>query len=143
MSGFSLNARAGALADQLVRDAQLLRIGVAQGPAGETLVDCGVDHPGGIEAGLALAAITMGGIGTVSLSASESAPRWPWHVAVRTADPVTACLASQYAGWALKHKRASIRRSVPARPARWPARSRSSTTSGTGKVPQGGARCGG
>jgi methenyltetrahydromethanopterin cyclohydrolase len=28
--------------------------------------------------------------------------RWPWRVAVRTSDPVTACLGSQYAGWALK-----------------------------------------
>ena len=31
-------------------------------------------------------------------------PRWPWHVVVRTSDPVTACLASQYAGWSLQRE---------------------------------------
>jgi methenyltetrahydromethanopterin cyclohydrolase len=30
-------------------------------------------------------------------------PRWPWHLSVRSSQPVTACLASQYAGWALRH----------------------------------------
>jgi methenyltetrahydromethanopterin cyclohydrolase len=35
---------------------------------------------------------------------SAATPRWPWQVVVRTSHPVTACLASQYAGWALKHE---------------------------------------
>jgi methenyltetrahydromethanopterin cyclohydrolase len=102
MSSFSLNMLAGALADRMIEEAAPLRIGVTTGARGETLIDCGTAHVGGIEAGLRMAAICMGGIGTATLSSSESAPRWPWHVLVRTSDPVTACLASQYAGWALK-----------------------------------------
>lgn len=104
MPGFSLNALAGALADRMAEDAAQLRIGVRQGELGETLIDCGSEHPGSVEAGLRMAAICMGGIGAATLVASDSTPRWPWHVAVRTSDPVTACLASQYAGWSLKHK---------------------------------------
>ncbi|MBA3520232.1 MAG: methenyltetrahydromethanopterin cyclohydrolase [Rhizobiales bacterium] len=104
VNGFSLNALAGALADRMAEAAAQLRIHVQRGTLGERLIDCGANVPGGIEAGLRLAAISMGGIGTVSLVPSELTPRWPWHVAVRSSDPVAACLASQYAGWALKHE---------------------------------------
>jgi methenyltetrahydromethanopterin cyclohydrolase len=62
------------------------------------LADCSA---GGIAAGLRMAAICMGGLGTVSLTLSDAVPRWPWKVTVQTSSPVTACLASQYAGWAL------------------------------------------
>lgn len=102
-NGFSLNRLAGALADGMAVEAARLRIQPGRGELGETLLDCGAEVPGGIEAGLRLAAISMGGIGTASLVPSELTPRWPWHVAVRSSDPVTACLASQYAGWSLKH----------------------------------------
>jgi methenyltetrahydromethanopterin cyclohydrolase len=104
MSGVSLNTLAGELADRMIASAERLRIGVSQGELGETLVDCGASHVGGIEAGLRLAEICMGGLGVVSMVPSEATPRWPWRIVVRTSDPVTACLASQYAGWALKHE---------------------------------------
>ena len=35
--------------------------------------------------------------------ATTDFPRWPWSVLVRSSLPVTACLASQYAGWHLRH----------------------------------------
>ena len=43
----------------------------------------------------------MGGLGTVELAASSDTPRWPWTLMVRSSNPITACLASQYAGWRL------------------------------------------
>jgi methenyltetrahydromethanopterin cyclohydrolase len=100
----SLNALAGALVDKMIEDAARLRIGVSKGPRDETLIDCGAKHPGGVEAGLRLAAICMGGQGHVTIAPSDATPHWPWYVVVRTSDPVTACLASQFAGWALKHE---------------------------------------
>lgn len=57
----------------------------------------GVDHPGGIEAGLKLAEICLAGLGEVSWQNSDAA-----RVHVRTESPVAACLASQYAGWEIK-----------------------------------------
>jgi methenyltetrahydromethanopterin cyclohydrolase len=104
MPAVSLNALAGALADDMIVHAERYRIGVTPGPRGETLVDCGGEHPGGVEAGLRLAEICMGGLGNVAVAPSDATPRWPWHLVVRTSDPVKACLASQYAGWALKHE---------------------------------------
>ncbi len=104
MAAFGLNARAGELADRMVAEADMLRIGVSAGALGETLIDCGAKHPGGIEAGLRMAAICMGGLGSVTVSPAEATPRWPWHLVVRSSQPVAACLGSQYAGWSLKHK---------------------------------------
>ena len=103
MTDVSLNMLAGELADRMIASAARLRIGVSKGELGETLVDCGATHLGGIEAGIRLAEICMGGLAVVAIAPSEATPRWPWRVVVRTSDPVTACLASQYAGWALKH----------------------------------------
>lgn len=115
MPGHSLNARAGALADRLAGDAALLRVGVAAGASGETLIDCGAQATGSLEAGLRLAEICMGGLGVAAIVPSERFARWPWQVVVRTADPVTACLASQYAGWTLQGECFTALGSGPAR----------------------------
>jgi methenyltetrahydromethanopterin cyclohydrolase len=115
MRPYRLNAAAGALVDRMIEDAAKLRIGVNRGRSDETLVDCGAGHPGGIAAGLRLAEVCMGGLGHVSLAPSGSTPRWPWHAMAQTSDPVTACLASQYAGWSLSHENFSALGSGPAR----------------------------
>jgi methenyltetrahydromethanopterin cyclohydrolase len=101
--GISVNERAAVLVEHLLADAAALKIGVARGELGETCVDAGSRHPGSIEAGLRIAAICMGGLGHVDLVPSPMTPRWPWTLVARSADPVIACLASQYAGWKLAH----------------------------------------
>lgn len=72
------------------------------------VVDCGVEAPGSVEAGIVMAAAALGGLGTVELQQAGKAdaawegswPGQPWPaVIVRTTAPVAACLASQYAGW--------------------------------------------
>ncbi len=52
-----------------------------------------------------MAEICLGGLGTVTLTPYAATAKWPFHLTVRTADPVIACLASQYAGWALSHEK--------------------------------------
>ena len=99
----SLNTRARRLLDALLADAAALRLGVSSGARGETLVDAGAAVRGGIEAGRRIAAICLGGLGTVTLAADAALPRWPFAVTVRSSQPVLACLASQYAGWSLAH----------------------------------------
>jgi methenyltetrahydromethanopterin cyclohydrolase len=102
-SSLGLNDRAYRMVEALCADATALRVGVSRGEAGECLVDAGAGHQGGIAAGLRLAAICLGGLGEVRLGTDPALPRWPWTISVATADPVTACLASQYAGWSLAH----------------------------------------
>ena len=104
MSGsqpISVNARAAVLVDRLKTDAPELRIAVARGGLGETLIDAGSRQPGSIQAGLRVAEICMGGLGSVALVPDAATPAWPWTLVVRSSQPVIACLASQYAGWSL------------------------------------------
>jgi methenyltetrahydromethanopterin cyclohydrolase len=103
----SLNARAAALIKTLVAAKAELKIAVAQGERGETLIDAGGRMQGSIAAGLAIAEICMGGLGKVQLTSSAMTPRWPWTLLVRSSNPVIACLAAQYAGWRLTHGKGS------------------------------------
>jgi methenyltetrahydromethanopterin cyclohydrolase len=99
----SVNTRAEHLVGRLTAHAAELRVGVSQGPLGETVIDAGAHDLGSIAAGLVIAEICMGGLGHVELVPSVAAPRWPWSLTVRSSQPVIACLASQYAGWRLTH----------------------------------------
>jgi len=103
----SLNARAAALIKTLVAAKAELKIAVAQGERGETLIDAGGRMQGSITAGLAIAEICMGGLGKVHLTSSAMTPRWPWTLLVHSSNPVIACLAAQYAGWRLTHGKGS------------------------------------
>jgi methenyltetrahydromethanopterin cyclohydrolase len=97
----SVNALSAPLVRRLVEDAPALRLGVSRDPSGATLVDAGINAAGGIEAGRRIAEICLGGLGRVTLAAGEA---WPSMVTVHTANPVLACLGSQYAGWSLQHE---------------------------------------
>ena len=99
----SVNNNAKRLLDSLVVDAARLRVGVSQAPHGATLVDAGAAYPGGLEAGLRLAEICVGGLATVQLLTDSVLPRWPVTITVASSNPVVACLGSQYAGWSLSH----------------------------------------
>ncbi len=100
----SVNAQAARLVESMVTDAASLRINVTRGSLGERLIDAGSRCRGGVEAGLRIAEICMGGLGQVSLAPDPAAPNWPWTIIVRSSHPVIACLGSQYAGWNLSHK---------------------------------------
>ncbi len=97
----SVNALAGHLVDDLARNAQALRVSVSTGVAGERCIDLGANVPGSLEAGRQLGEICMGGLGTVSITASSPLERWPLGVMVHSSNPVVSCLGSQYAGWTI------------------------------------------
>jgi len=101
--GLSVNARAARLLDTMLADSEALGVAARRGAMGELLVDAGVAARGGVEAGLRIGAICMGGLGTVSLAPWTGGSAWKWALAVSSSHPVTACLASQYAGWSLSH----------------------------------------
>lgn len=95
-----LNLAAQREADLLAADPQRYRVAVYQ-VGGARVIDCGVGVPGGLDAGLALARICLGGLATVTLQANpltELARLAGLAVQVVSDQPVRACLASQYAG---------------------------------------------
>ncbi len=99
----SVNLLAGEIVDRLVAGADRYRVAVSRGASGELLIDAGAKVAGGLEAGLLLTEICMGGLGRVALTPAPGADKWPFWLTVSSADPVVACLASQYAGWSLAH----------------------------------------
>ena len=102
MDSLKLNARAARLADVMVADADLLGVRPIRLPNGARLIDCGIEAPGGLEAGRLLAEICMGGAGHVSFVPVSIEDLGLPGVLVRTDHPALACLAAQYAGWAIK-----------------------------------------
>lgn len=99
-----LNERAAAIADAMVNDAAALGVVASTLDNGARLIDCGIEAPGGLEAGRLLAEICMGGAGRVSFTSVDlDGLRLP-GVHVWTDHPAIACLASQYAGWAVKRE---------------------------------------
>jgi methenyltetrahydromethanopterin cyclohydrolase len=96
-----MNEAAGEIADSMADQADLLRVRTSRLPSGARVIDAGVEADGGIEAGLALAEICMGGLGNVSCTPLQIGGRSQAGVTVWTDHPAVACMASQYAGWAI------------------------------------------
>lgn len=101
-AALGLNARAARIADAMAADAAILRVRVAPLDGGARLIDCGIDAPGGLEAGRLLAEACMGGAGQVAFATFECDGLTLPGLTVRTDHPALACLASQYAGWAIR-----------------------------------------
>ncbi|MCO4318206.1 methenyltetrahydromethanopterin cyclohydrolase [Phyllobacterium sp. 21LDTY02-6] len=108
-----LNKSAEDLARAMIRDADRLGISHSRGELGEHLIDAGAKAPGGIEAGLRLIEICMGGLGTATTTLGSG--KWPYGVTICSSQPVLACLASQYAGWNLSHEKYFAMGSGPVR----------------------------
>lgn len=99
----SINQLTDPLVQHLISHAAALRVGVSQDKSGATIIDAGISHAGGLEAGRLVSEICLGGLGTVALTTTNSMPKWPLSVQVHSSNPVLACLGSQYAGWQLSH----------------------------------------
>lgn len=111
----SVNKLTRPLVQELFENADKLRLNVQQLENGCTIIDAGINAPGGLEAGRIITEICLGGMGTVSLAHSSYTDNWPITVNVHTSNPVLACLGSQYAGWSLAHEKYFALGSGPAR----------------------------
>ncbi len=101
MTSLNMNERARDLADVMTEDLTGLRIAEHRLPGGARVLDAGVHVDGGLNAGLLLSEICMGGLGDVEYaSLALGGENWP-GVQVRTDHPAVSCMASQYAGWAI------------------------------------------
>ena len=96
-----MNEAAGEIADGMADQADLLRIRAFRLPGGARVIDAGVEVDGGIEAGLALSEICMGGLGNVTTVPVQVGGESHPGLTVWTDHPAVSCMASQYAGWAI------------------------------------------
>jgi len=97
-----LNERACVIADELESRAAELRIAVTRLPSGARVLDAGVNAPGGIGAGIGLARLCMSGLGDISTTSLLIGDTPYAGIRVWSDHPTVACMASQYAGWALQ-----------------------------------------
>jgi methenyltetrahydromethanopterin cyclohydrolase len=95
----TLNERGLRLADHMAATAAALRIAVTTTPAGARLLDCGIEAPGGLQAGLNLARVCLANQAEVALVPGRIEDLPVPQVQVASDHPVLACMASQYAGW--------------------------------------------
>ena len=101
VTSLRMNELASDIVESMVDQADLLRIRAYRLPGGARVIDAGVEIDGGIEAGLALAEICMGGLGNVSTVPIQVADQSHAGLMVWTDHPAESCMASQYAGWAI------------------------------------------
>lgn len=101
-TSLTLNEQAMRLADQMAAMAVGLRIGLQTTSAGARVLDCGIDMVGGLQAGLGLARVCLGGQADLGLVPGEIDGVACTTVQVISDNPVIACMASQYAGWQIK-----------------------------------------
>ena len=102
VSGLGLNERSWAIADSVAQHAAEHRVLVHSSLTGARILDCGVETPGGLAAGRALAELCMGGLGHVAFTPLTIGADSYSGVQVWTDHPAIACMASQYAGWAVQ-----------------------------------------
>jgi methenyltetrahydromethanopterin cyclohydrolase len=102
MTDLGMNARAVAIAERMMEEPAGLKVQTTTLPNGARVIDAGIAADGGFNAGLLLAEICMGGLGDVEYAElALGGENWP-GVLVRTDHPAIACMASQYAGWAIQ-----------------------------------------
>ena len=111
----SINALTQPLLEVFIAQASKLNCHVLQHDTGATIVDAGIVATGGVEAGRLIAEICMGGLGRVKLMQSPQFKNYPTIINSYSLQPVLACLASQYAGWALSYEKFFSLGSGPAR----------------------------
>ncbi|MCH9655261.1 MAG: methenyltetrahydromethanopterin cyclohydrolase [Planctomycetes bacterium] len=94
-----LNNRACQLAERLLSKAGELKVIPHALENGAIVVDCGIETPAGIQAGLMLARICMSDLADVQLIPGTLEGQSTPYLQVQTDHAVESCLLSQYAGW--------------------------------------------
>lgn len=119
----SINQRVAVIIQEMIADADALGIQVHNLSNGATVVDAGVKVSGSLAAGLKFSEACLGGLGQVSLTrlaysdpiSTPGGEFWLPAVSVSVTYPHIACMASQYAGWAISREKFFAMGSGPAR----------------------------
>ncbi len=97
----SLNERAHAVFRRLSEESESLGVTVAELENGATVLDAGVDSDASLEAGRLFAEVCLAGLGDVRLRELHVDDLVTPGVEVCVHRSVLACMAAQYAGWAV------------------------------------------
>lgn len=98
---FSVNKEAMKIVKKIIENKEALNVGVISLKNGSTVIDMGINYPGGWKAAKYLTEVTMGGLGRLSYSIYHLGELELPQVNIYADKPVIACLSCQLSGWAL------------------------------------------
>jgi methenyltetrahydromethanopterin cyclohydrolase len=101
----NLNGRALRVVESLLERAEERVVAAHPIERGGRFIDCGIEVRGGLGAGLDLARVCLADLAEVTIVPGAVGGRACPLVQVFTDHPVKACLASQYAGWAINEEK--------------------------------------
>jgi methenyltetrahydromethanopterin cyclohydrolase len=101
----NLNGRALRIVESLLEQAEHRKVAAHPIEHGGRFIDCGIAVRGGLGAGIALARICLADLAEVTIVPGTLGDRACPRVQIVTDHPVVACLASQYAGWAIQEEK--------------------------------------
>jgi methenyltetrahydromethanopterin cyclohydrolase len=99
----------------MIAEAEVLGVAAETLSNGATVIDAGIKVPGSFRAGKLFAEACLGGLGEVEFVRLSYGDFWLPGVSVSVSHPHIACMASQYAGWAIKREKFFAMGSGPAR----------------------------
>ena len=98
----SVNSLAWKLAEKLLNNQAFYGVHASKTSAGATVIDAGVNVPGGFQAGKILTELCMGGAGKAQIGFKAYGDITFPSITVSSDHPVVAALGSQFAGWRIK-----------------------------------------
>ena len=104
----SVNKMAWRIAQKLIDNSEFYGVVVSKSTAGATIVDAGVNAPGGFQAGKKLTELCVGGAGKAQLGFKTYGDMAFPSIAVSSDFPAIAMLGSQFAGWRIKEPDGNI-----------------------------------
>ena len=102
MGTLSVNQMAWKIAQKFLDNPEFYGVTVSKSTAGATVIDLGVQAPGGFQAGKKLTELCMGGAGKAQLGFKTYGEVAFPSITVSTDHPAIAALGSQFAGWRIK-----------------------------------------
>jgi methenyltetrahydromethanopterin cyclohydrolase len=98
----SVNALSWKIAEKLLNKQAFYGVHASKSTSGATIIDAGVNAPGGFQAGKMLTELCMGGAGKAQLGFKTYADLTLPSITISTDHPAIAALGSQFAGWRIK-----------------------------------------
>jgi methenyltetrahydromethanopterin cyclohydrolase len=98
----SVNQMAWIKAQSFIDNPEFYGVTVSKSTAGTTIIDAGVNAPGGFQAGKKLTELCLGGAGKVQLGFKTYGDLTFPSVTVSSDHPAIAMLGAQFAGWRIK-----------------------------------------
>ncbi len=104
----SVNRLAWELAEKLLKQQAFYGVHASKTGAGATVIDAGVNVPGGFQAGKMLTELCLGGAGKARVDFRAYGDLMFPSITVSTDHPAVAALGSQFAGWRIKEPDGSV-----------------------------------